>query len=116
MTNTWSKKHYKITDKVRIDYKVKAVLNYCIKKNKETAGFRKYFCFTFNQFKSHFNNLFKENMCFDNYGFWQVDHKIPKAYFNYSSIKDIEYKKCWCLNNLQPLEKKLNQKKGKKYK
>jgi hypothetical protein len=32
-----------------------------------------------------------------------IDHKIPRAAFNYSRPEDPDFKKCWALNNLQPL-------------
>lgn len=43
---------------------------------------------------------------------WQIDHIIPHSKFNYKSINDENFKKCWSLNNLRPLSAKENLIKG----
>lgn len=40
-----------------------------------------------------------------------IDHKIPKAKFNYNSPDDLDFKRCWALENLQPLWADDNRKK-----
>lgn len=58
---------------------------------------------------SHIEKQFDENMSWENYGsYWQIDHIIPKCMFKYKSTDDEEFQLCWCLNNLQPLEKTRN--------
>ncbi|MBD9542914.1 HNH endonuclease [Ensifer sp. ENS04] len=54
---------------------------------------------------SHLEKKFLPGMTWENYGFygWHIDHKIPKAAFNYSSPDHIDFKRCWALENLQPL-------------
>lgn len=53
----------------------------------------------------HLEGLFQVNMSWSNYGKkgWEIDHIVPLSRFNYSSIDDPEFKRCWALNNLQPL-------------
>jgi len=51
----------------------------------------------------HLENQFNDNMSWDNYGEWHVDHKLPITFFNFTSTEDEEFKKCWSLNNLQPM-------------
>ena len=59
-------------------------------------------------------------MAWDNYGgrtedprkTWHIDHIIPHSSFNYISLEDTEFQKCWALENLRPLEKIENMKKG----
>jgi len=46
---------------------------------------------------------FKDGMSWDNYGEWHVDHKLPITYFKFNNITDEEFKKCWSLENLQPM-------------
>jgi len=54
-------------------------------------------------------------MNWDNYGsYWEVDHIIPRKTFNYNKPEDIGFQICWALDNLQPLTKKENLKKGSK--
>jgi hypothetical protein len=52
---------------------------------------------------NHLENLFTENMSWDNYGEWHVDHIIPVSEFNFTEYTDYEFKKCWELNNLRPM-------------
>lgn len=51
----------------------------------------------------HLENQFKEDMTWDNYGVWHVDHKLPITSFDIQEIGDEEFMKCWCLDNLQPM-------------
>jgi hypothetical protein len=68
--------------------------------------------YTIEELKNHLEKLFKSGMNWDNYGKWHIDHVIPDIYFNYISTKDVEFKKSWDLNNLQPLWARDNIKKG----
>lgn len=64
----------------------------------------------------HLEQLFDPKMNWGNYGsYWCIDHVKPKSLFNYNSDKDKEFKQCWALNNLQPLENSTNAKKSNKY-
>lgn len=48
-------------------------------------------------------------MNWENYAiYWQIDHIVPISAFNYNSIYDEEFKMCWSLENLQPLENSVN--------
>jgi hypothetical protein len=61
--------------------------------------------FTFEQLKKHLERHFRPGMTWDNYGtHWHIDHKIPVSAFNYEKPEDIDFKRCWALSNLQPLE------------
>lgn len=63
---------------------------------------------------SHLEKLFQPNMNWKNYGQWHIDHIKPDSHFKYNSIEDEEFKKCWALENLQPLWAKDNLKKSDK--
>lgn len=52
---------------------------------------------------NHLENQFDDKMSWENYGKWHVDHKLPITFFNFTSIEDEEFKKCWSLDNLQPM-------------
>jgi hypothetical protein len=55
------------------------------------------------QLINHLEIQFKDGMSWDNYGEWHVDHKLPITYFKFNDVTDDEFKKCWSLENLQPM-------------
>jgi hypothetical protein len=68
---------------------------------------------------NHLEAQWEPWMSWDNYGpyrkdrrTWQIDHIIPQSKLKYSSMEDEEFKKCWSLDNLRPLEAMKNIKKG----
>jgi hypothetical protein len=72
--------------------------------------------YTIEDLKNHLQKHFTKEMSFNNYGsYWHIDHIKPRCLFKYSSIEDKEFKECWSLNNLRPLEASENMSKGKKY-
>jgi len=73
--------------------------------------------------KTHIENQFELWMTWENQGkwnkttwddnnsstwTWQIDHIIPHSTFKYESMKDKEFQECWALNNLRPLNTKIN--------
>ena len=52
---------------------------------------------------NHLEKQFVDDMSWDNYGKWHVDHILPISSFQINEIGDNEFMKCWSLNNLQPL-------------
>jgi hypothetical protein len=65
--------------------------------------------------KLHLERCFLPGMDWSNYGTsWHIDHKIPIRVFNIQSYGDIDFKKCWSLENLQPLWAIDNMRKGGK--
>jgi len=71
--------------------------------------------FTVDQLKKHLEKLFKPGMTWENQGsYWEIDHKIPIAVFNFKTPEHLDFKKCWSLKNLQPLETSKNRSKGAK--
>jgi len=72
--------------------------------------------YTIDQLKRHLEKQFKTGMSWENYGKygWHIDHKIPISAFNFETPDDPDFKRCWALKNLQPLEADKNLKKWKK--
>jgi hypothetical protein len=58
---------------------------------------------------------FLPSMTWENMGKWHIDHITPESWFHYSSIHDENFKKCWSLDNLQPLWAYNNRSKGNRY-
>lgn len=69
--------------------------------------------YTVDELKHHLENKFVNGMSWDNIGKWHIDHIMPRASFHYTSYEDIEFRKCWALENLQPLWASENHKKWK---
>jgi hypothetical protein len=61
---------------------------------------------------SHLEKQFTDGMTWENYGEWHVDHRMPISSFNFESIDDDSFIKCWSLDNLQPMWGKENIVKG----
>jgi len=68
--------------------------------------------YTLEDLMRHLESQFRDGMSWENYGEWHIDHIIPKSYFKFESPDDEEFKKCWSLENLQPLWASENIKKG----
>lgn len=85
------------------------------KNGKSTFDFLPY---TVNELKQHLENLFEPWMNWGNWGIgngkWNIDHKVPDSNFNYKSVDDEGFQKCWALKNLRPLDAIENIKKSDK--
>lgn len=64
-----------------------------------------------NEYRQYIESLFYDDMCWENYGKWHIDHIKPVCLFK---LPD-EVKKCNHYTNLQPLWSKENHQKGIKY-
>lgn len=70
--------------------------------------------YTLDDLRKNLESKFQEGMTWENYGDWHIDHILPDSSFSYTSFEDDEFKKCWSLNNLQPLWAKDNLTKSNK--
>lgn len=91
-------------------------INHSLKNGKTDYHWESLVNYTLQDLIIHLESLFKPGMSWSNYGKdgWEIDHKKPISSFNFSSYEDKEFKKCWDLNNLQPLWAEENIRKGKK--
>jgi len=71
--------------------------------------------YTLEQLIQHLEGGFQENMTWENYGKWHVDHIKPMSLFKFKNSEDKEFQECWSLKNLQPLWGEDNLSKGTKY-
>jgi hypothetical protein len=60
---------------------------------------------------SHLERQFLQGMSWENFGEWEIDHRLPLAMFDYRTVDDDEFKQAWSLTNLQPLWAPDNRKK-----
>ena len=80
-----------------------------VEKNRHYFDILKY---TPEELMSHLEKQFTDGMTWDNYGEWHVDHRMPISSFNFESVDDDSFIKCWSLDNLQPMWGKENIVKG----
>ena len=110
-----SKKRYKNIS-TRLNSRMSWGIYSALKSGKEGKSWTELVDFTLDELKDHLELYFESGMSWDNCGKgknkWQIDHIIPKAYFNITSPYCDDFKKCWALDNLQPLWAEDNLKKS----
>lgn len=86
----------------------------CIGNNKADRHWEYLVGYTFEDLTKHLESQFTPEMNWDNFGsYWEIDHIIPQNIFSISSAEDKQFKICWSLANLRPLEKSLNRQRPK---
>lgn len=100
-----------------------AIRNALIKNNSSKNGksiFDK-LSYTITELKNHIESQFEPWMNWGNYGLcdltrktWQIDHIVPQSKLPYKSMDDENFRKCWALSNLRPLDSFENNRKGNK--
>lgn len=84
--------------------------------NKPTGRLRTLLGYGVKELRQHLEARFTEEMNWSNYGtYWHIDHIVPKSWFKYESVEDEAFKKCWSLDNLQPLDARANASKGNRF-
>jgi len=73
-----------------------------------------YLPYTIDDLMKRLEEQFKDGMSWKNYGKWHIDHITPDSHFRYKNPEDEEFRKCWSLDNLQPLWAKENIRKSNK--
>ena len=81
------------------------------KKDKKTFDILPY---TKKELMAHLESQFDENMTWENYGQWHIDHVYPQSKLPYDSLEHPNFQKCWALENLRPLCAKENIRKSDK--
>lgn len=62
--------------------------------------------YTLRELKFHLEKQFDLFMSWENQGsYWHIDHVKPISWFKFTQPEDEEFKECWELKNLQPMEK-----------
>lgn len=106
---------YRQTLKGKLNNNMCRAVNHSVKGFKNGRGWEKLVNFNFEQLKKHLEKQFVDGMTWENYGkSWHIDHIIPKSAFNYEKPEDEDFKRCWALKNLRPLEALENFKKNAK--
>ena len=107
------KKRYKTDVSFRISTSLRNRLHKAFKGNYKTGSGVKDLGCSIEEFKVHLGNLFTEDMSFDNYGEWEIDHIKPLSLFDLTQRSQVLY--ACHYTNLQPLWKEDNRLKSNKY-
>ncbi|MDP3987198.1 MAG: hypothetical protein Q8P81_03175 [Nanoarchaeota archaeon] len=87
--------------------------------SKRGSSILQHLSYDMQELKEYLENQFEHWMNWNNWGkynpnkkTWQIDHIIPQSKLPYDSMEHENFKKCWALENLRPLEAMENNMKG----
>jgi hypothetical protein len=108
-------------------YRLKRTVSYSIWEaiisDKDSEDLIEFLDYSFTQLRNNIESKFENWMTWENYGKynkdnwndndnatwkWNIDHIIPQSDLPYTSENDINFKKCWSLENLRPYSAKQN--------
>ena len=112
----WYKNHRKLYYKIKIskeqrklNHNMSSEIRKQLKGQKRWRKWEKIVGYNIENLIHHLEKQFKPTMNWKNYGkFWHIDHIIPKCQFKFKSYEDKQFRNCWSLNNLRPLESYIN--------
>lgn len=87
----------------RLKRNVGNIIYMALKGDKGGRQWQRLVGYSLEELKAHLEKSFTGGMTWDNYGKWHVDHIQPRSSFQISSVEDEAFKRCWSLDNLQPL-------------
>ena len=95
--------------KFRLNSNISCLINRSLKNGKEGMHWETRVDFTLDDLMNHLEKRFTAEMSLSNYGgYWEIDHIIPISAYNFDNYNHIDFKRCWALSNLRPLEKTNN--------
>jgi len=105
----------KIDSKFRLNKIMGGSMWYSLRGNKKGTHWERLVDYTIDDLIEHLESKFTDEMSWENAGpYWHIDHIIPISKFNFEKPEDFDFKRCWALENLQPLEAIENLKKNNK--
>ena len=96
----------------RISKNMSRYMHIALSQRKHGRNWEKFVGYTLSDLIEHLEAKFQDGMNWENYGQWHLDHVLPVSSFHYVSITEESFKRCWCLQNLQPLWAADNMAKG----
>lgn len=98
----------------RLNKLMSTMIYHSLRENKAERHWEDLVPYNLQQLKEHLESQFTPEMNWDNQGsYWEIDHIIPQNLFNFETENDIDFKICWSLMNLRPLEKAENRRRPK---
>jgi len=111
--NEYRKNRRKQDLSLRVRQSVSSQIRFHIKKNggSKSASILKKLPYTIQELRDYLESKFDKWMTWENYGpyradkrTWQIDHITPQSKLPYDSMDHLNFKICWALKNLRPLE------------
>jgi len=101
----WKREKYRTDPKYNLSQRIRSSLRNGLKVIRKNAPTFKLLGYTVNELINHLESQFTEEngYSWDNMDEWHIDHIRPVSSFDYDSTDHPDFKKCWALNNLQPL-------------
>ena len=93
----------KTDPRYRLNANTKTAIGVSLHGNKNGRHWEDLVGYTLDNLKEHLESQFTDGMTWDNYGKWSIDHFIPISAFNFTKPEHLDFKRCWALENLQPL-------------
>lgn len=121
--NIYNQKRLQKDPSLRLRQNISNFVNKYLKQQNSTKedSFLIYLDYSIEELKIYLESLFEPWMSWDNWGrasikcrTWNIDHIIPQSALPFSSMKDPNFKKCWALENLRPMESISNIRKSNK--
>lgn len=117
----WKKDRYKNNNNYKIRCVISSAVRRSLKGMKKGDSIKNILGYSIEELKEHLEHQFEDWMNWDNLGLtatkeketWQIDHIIPVNTFNILEIGDEEFRKCWALDNLRPLDSYINNRRPK---
>lgn len=98
------KNKYQTDAHYRLKMMIHSSIYLSLKGNKHGRHWEDLVGYTLSDLIKHLESKFTPGMCWELYGSEiETDHIIPISSFNITSYDCDDFKKCWSLNNLQPL-------------
>jgi len=84
---------------------VNALKRYIVLKRRKSFKLDRILGYSIEDLKIHIQHQFSVQMNWKNWGIhWEIDHRIPIIWFVDENNKSFDFKKCFALENLRPLE------------
>jgi predicted transcriptional regulator len=91
----------------RLDGTMSSAMRLALKENKNGLHWEKLVPYSLDDLMMHLEKQFEVGMTWGNHGRgpgqWSIDHIIPKSRFNYEKPTDLDFQRCWALENLRPM-------------
>jgi len=97
-------RRYMATPQKRLNHNITGAIYCSLKGIKNGRHWESLVDYKLSDLKKHLEKQFRTGMSWENYGkIWVIDHIVPKSVFNFKRPEDIDFKRCWKLENLRPL-------------